>query len=51
MPEPEKLRRLEQYGRDYRGMVGAWVAEGVVDTLSGDDVTYLKALVDEYAPG
>jgi len=51
LPAPEKIRQVEQYGRDLRGQVGAWVAEGVVDTLSGDDVSYLRALVDEYSRG
>ena len=51
VPKPAKIEGLERYGRDIRGMVGAWVAEGVVDTLSGDDVSYLRALVDDYTPG
>lgn len=51
LPAPQKIAKLEQYGRDLRSIVGAWVAEGVVDTLSGDDVGYLRALVDEFAPG
>lgn len=51
VPKPDKIRGLQRYGRDVRGMVGAWVTEGVVDTLSGDDVGYLRALVDDYTPG
>ena len=51
LPVPSKIAKLEKYGRDLRSVVGAWVAEGVVDTLSGDDVAYLRALVDEFAPG
>jgi hypothetical protein len=51
LPPPAKIARVEQYGIDVRGMVGAWVAEGVVDIISGDDVGYLRALVDDYRPG
>ncbi len=31
--------------------MGAWLADGLIDSLSGDDVGYLKGLVDRYAPG
>lgn len=51
LPPPDKIASLEQYGRDLRSVAGSWVAEGLVDTLSGDDVGYLRALVDEFAPG
>lgn len=51
LPEPKKIAKVERYGIDIRGMVGEWVAEGIVDVISGDDVGYLRALVDEYRPG
>jgi len=31
-----------------RGYLGGLIAEGVIDVLSGDDVEYLCALIDEY---
>ena len=49
LPVPSKIHSLEQYGRDLRGMIGSWVADGVVDSVSGDDVAYLRALVDDYS--
>jgi glycerophosphoryl diester phosphodiesterase len=51
LPPPAKIERVERYGIDIRGMVGAWVADGVVDVISGDDVGFLRALVDDYRPG
>lgn len=51
LPPPNTIAKLERYDRDLRTVVGNWVAEGVVDTLSGDDVGYLRALVDEFAMG
>jgi len=50
LPEPAKIAEIEQYGIDVRGTVGGWVAGGIVDVISGDDVAYLRALVDEYRP-
>ncbi len=49
LPVPKVLERYSQYGRDVRSMVGNWVADGVVDTLSGDDTAYLRQLVDEFS--
>ena len=51
LPAPRKIAKIEKYGRDLRSVVGNWIAEGVVDTLSGDDVAYLRTLVDEFAAG
>ncbi|MEZ5930870.1 MAG: glycerophosphodiester phosphodiesterase family protein [Alphaproteobacteria bacterium] len=51
LPAPASIAKVERYGIDIRGMVGAWVAEGVVDVISGDDVGYLRSLVDEFRPG
>lgn len=50
LPPPAVLASYEQYGRDLRSIAGGWVAEGAVDVLSGDDVGYLRALVDEFTP-
>lgn len=49
LPLPSKIDALAKYGIDVRDTVGGWVSEGVVDILSGDDVGYLRALVDEYS--
>ncbi|MFQ5623023.1 MAG: glycerophosphodiester phosphodiesterase [Paracoccaceae bacterium] len=51
LPAPHKIESLQRYGRDVRTTVGAWIEEGVVDCLSGDDVGYLRALVDDFSPG
>jgi len=51
LPPPARIAAIESYGRAVRSVVGGWVAEGVVDCLSGDDVGYLRALVDEFRPG
>jgi len=48
LPKPAEIAKSERYGRDVRGYVGGLIAEGVIDVLSGDDVGYLSALVDEY---
>lgn len=50
LPRPEVIASYAQYGLDLRSVAGRWVADGVVDTLSGDDVGYLRALVDEFSP-
>lgn len=49
LPVPSKIAKIEQYGRDVRGHVGGLIREGLIDVLSGDDVEYLRALVDEYS--
>ena len=51
IPRPGVLAGLAAHGLDLRPVVGGWVADGLVDILSGDDVAWLRALVDEYAPG
>lgn len=50
LPPPDVLAGYEIYGRDLRSVAGGWVAEGAVDILSGDDVGYLRSLVDEFTP-
>ena len=49
LPVPSKIAKIERYGRDVRGHVGGLIREGLIDVLSGDDVEYLRALVDEYS--
>ena len=50
IPPPHVIAHMEDYGRDMRNTVGGWIAEGVVDTVSGDDVGYVRALVDAFSP-
>ena len=50
LPAPAVIDSYARYGLDLRQIAGGWVAEGVVDTLSGDDVGYLRELVDEFSP-
>ncbi|MDE0306757.1 MAG: glycerophosphodiester phosphodiesterase family protein [Albidovulum sp.] len=50
VPRQGSLENFERYGRKPRSIVGDWVARGVLDTLSGDDVGYLSALAEEYSP-
>ena len=44
---PQRIERAEQIGLDYRRRLIAWLREGLIDTLSGDDVGWVRALVDE----
>ena len=44
---PQRIERSEQVGLDYRRKLVAWLREGLIDTLSGDDVGWVRALVDE----
>ena len=39
---------FKDLGWDARAMVGEMLQAGLVDSLSGDDVAYLKALVDDF---
>jgi glycerophosphoryl diester phosphodiesterase len=48
LPIPEKIAFLEAYGRDIRAQVGQWLGDGLIDSLSGDDVGYLSALIKDY---
>ncbi len=48
LPIPEKLAFHQAYGRDIRGQVGQWLGAGLIDSLSGDDVGYLSALIREH---
>lgn len=46
---PERIERAERLGLDYRRKLIAWLRDGLIDTLSGDDVGWVRALVDEAA--
>ena len=47
-PRPAQLAAYWAHGRDYRQRIGAWLAAGLIDSLSGDDVVFLRKLVDEH---
>jgi glycerophosphoryl diester phosphodiesterase len=46
VPPPDRLAHDRQYGIDPLPALESWLAEGLIDTLSGDDVAFLKDLVD-----
>ena len=48
LPLPDELARYWAHGRDYRRRIGEWLAAGLIDSLSGDDVTFLRKLVDDH---
>ena len=48
LPEPRKLYALERHGWNIRGTVGEMLSQGCIDSVSGDDVAYLRALVDDF---
>ena len=48
LPIPAKLAKLQSLGWDPREMVGEMLAAGLIDSVSGDDVGYLRALVDAF---
>lgn len=45
LPPPAKIEALERHGIDVLPEVEGWLSAGLIDTLSGDDVGYLAALV------
>jgi glycerophosphoryl diester phosphodiesterase len=45
LPRPERLPAYRQGGRDIIPCLEEWIAEGLVDTISGDDVPFLARLV------
>jgi glycerophosphoryl diester phosphodiesterase len=47
LPLPEKLFPFWRGGRDIAQRVVDWIAEGAIDTLSGDDVPFLAMLVEK----
>ncbi len=48
LPVPTKLAKLEALGWDARAMVGEMLQAGLIDSVSGDDVAYLRELVDAF---
>ncbi len=44
---PEAFDHAERAGLDWRGLLTRSLKEGLIDTLSGDDVAWLRAFVDE----
>jgi glycerophosphoryl diester phosphodiesterase len=48
LPLPDELARYWSHGRDYRSRIGEWLAAGLIDSISGDDVAFLRRLVDDY---
>lgn len=49
LPRPDELAFYKSLGLDIEAQVGEWLAKGLIDSLSGDDVAFLKSLVDKYA--
>jgi hypothetical protein len=47
IPRPAALAPYWMHGRDPRTRIGAWLSEGLIDSLSGDDVAFLRKLVDQ----
>jgi glycerophosphoryl diester phosphodiesterase len=45
MPRPEALAEYWRGGRDILPRVTDWIAEGLIDSLSGDDVPFIAGLV------
>ena len=50
LPRPDRIAKWRDYGVDIEPAVGEYLADGLIDSLSGDDVGYLKGLVDRFAP-
>ena len=46
-PRPKELATYWTHGRDPRVHIGEWLAGGLIDSLSGDDVMFLRKLVDQ----
>jgi glycerophosphoryl diester phosphodiesterase len=46
LPRSEALPAYRQGGRDIVSSVLHWIAEGLIDTVSGDDVPFLARLVE-----
>ncbi len=48
VPVPAKIEMLETLGWNVREMIGEMLQGGLIDVLSGNDVGYLRRLVDAY---
>jgi hypothetical protein len=46
LPRPERLPAYRQGRRDIITCLEEWIAEGLIDTISGDDVPFLAKLVE-----
>lgn len=51
LPLPEKLVPYWAHGRDWRPRIVGWLRQGLVDSLSGDDVPFLAHLLAEGGAG
>ena len=51
LPPPEALAECWRGGRDIVPRVVEWIAEGLIDTVSGDDVPFLARLVERAGRG
>jgi glycerophosphoryl diester phosphodiesterase len=49
MPRPEKLVEYWRGGRDRLPKIAQWIADGFVDSISGDDVPFIARLVERAA--
>lgn len=49
LPRPDELAFYKNLGLDIEPQVGNWLANGLIDSLSGDDVAFLKRVVDKHA--
>jgi glycerophosphoryl diester phosphodiesterase len=46
VPRPEQLAEYWRAGRDLLPNLGQWIADGLIDTISGDDVPFIAGLVE-----
>jgi glycerophosphoryl diester phosphodiesterase len=46
-PRPRQLAEYWAHGRDPRAEIAGWLTAGLIDSLSGDDVAFLRKLVDQ----
>jgi hypothetical protein len=46
LSRPEVLATFCRGGRDILPSVARWITEGLIDTISGDDVLFLARVVD-----
>jgi glycerophosphoryl diester phosphodiesterase len=48
LPRPDELAFYKSLGLGIEPQVGDWLLKGLIDSLSGDDVAFLKRVVDKY---
>ena len=46
LPRPEALAEYWRGGRDLSRVSSEWIADGLIDTISGDDVPFIARLVE-----